>query len=66
MYKRQGYTARATPEGVSSATTRTVVVSSLVVLGLDFILTAFMSVSYTHLDVYKRQQLPAAQRRTGI
>ena len=33
----EGYTARATPEGVSSATTRTVVVSSLVVLGLDFI-----------------------------
>ena len=30
---------------VSSATTRTVVVSSLVVLGLDFILTAFM---FTH------------------
>ena len=27
----EGYTARATPEGVSSATTRTVVVSSLVV-----------------------------------
>ena len=41
----EGYTARATPEGVSSATTRTVVVSSLVVLGLDFILTAFM---FTH------------------
>ena len=41
----EGYTARATPEGVSSATTRTVVVSSLGVLGLDFILTAFM---FTH------------------
>lgn len=41
----EGYTARATPEGVSGATTRTVVVSSLVVLGLDFILTAFM---FTH------------------
>jgi len=38
----QGYTARSTPEGVSNATTKTVVVSSLVVLGLDFILTAIM------------------------
>lgn len=38
----QGYTARPTPEGVSRATTRTVVVSSLAVLGLDFILTALM------------------------
>ncbi len=38
----QGYTARPTPEGVSRATTRTVVVSSLAVLGLDFILTAMM------------------------
>jgi phospholipid/cholesterol/gamma-HCH transport system permease protein len=38
----QGYEAQATPEGVSKATTRTVVVSSLSVLGLDFILTAMM------------------------
>ena len=38
----QGYMARPTPEGVSRATTRTVVVSSLAVLGLDFILTAMM------------------------
>jgi len=38
----QGYTARPTPEGVSRATTRTVVVASLAVLGLDFILTALM------------------------
>jgi phospholipid/cholesterol/gamma-HCH transport system permease protein len=38
----QGYTAKATPEGVSRATTRTVVVASLAVLGLDFILTALM------------------------
>ena len=38
----QGYIARPTPEGVSQATTRTVVVSSLLVLGLDFIMTAFM------------------------
>jgi phospholipid/cholesterol/gamma-HCH transport system permease protein len=38
----QGYEAQATPEGVSSATTRTVVMSSLSVLGLDFILTAMM------------------------
>ena len=38
----QGYNAKATPEGVSRATTRTVVVASLGVLGLDFILTAMM------------------------
>ena len=34
--------ARPTPEGVSRATTRTVVISSLMVLGLDFIMTAMM------------------------
>jgi phospholipid/cholesterol/gamma-HCH transport system permease protein len=38
----QGYEANATPEGVAKATTRTVVISSLAVLGLDFILTALM------------------------
>ena len=38
----QGYVARPTPEGVASATTRCVVISSLSVLGLDFILTAMM------------------------
>jgi phospholipid/cholesterol/gamma-HCH transport system permease protein len=38
----QGFEAQATPEGVSKATTRTVVVASLAVLGLDFILTAMM------------------------
>ena len=38
----QGYEAEATPEGVAYATTRTVVVSSLAVLGIDFILTALM------------------------
>jgi phospholipid/cholesterol/gamma-HCH transport system permease protein len=38
----QGYAAQPTPEGVSSATTRTVVISSLSVLGLDFILTVMM------------------------
>ncbi|SUA55576.1 lipid asymmetry maintenance ABC transporter permease subunit MlaE [Oligella urethralis] len=38
----QGWTCRATPEGVSQATTRTVVISSLTVLGLDFLLTAVM------------------------
>jgi phospholipid/cholesterol/gamma-HCH transport system permease protein len=37
-----GYEARATPEGVSRATTTTVVVSSLTVLLFDFILTAMM------------------------
>ena len=38
----QGYETKATPEGVAYATTRTVVVSSLAVLGMDFILTALM------------------------
>lgn len=38
----QGYEAQATPEGVSSATTRTVVMASLSVLGLDFVLTVMM------------------------
>lgn len=38
----EGYSAVPTAEGVSRATTRTVVVSALVVLALDFILTAFM------------------------
>ncbi|MEJ1296330.1 MAG: lipid asymmetry maintenance ABC transporter permease subunit MlaE [Candidatus Sedimenticola sp. (ex Thyasira tokunagai)] len=38
----QGYDAVPTSEGVSRATTRTVVHSSLAVLGLDFILTALM------------------------
>lgn len=38
----QGYEAQATPEGVSRATTRTVVIASLIVLGLDFVLTALM------------------------
>ena len=38
----QGFEATPTPEGVSEATTRTVVISSLLVLGLDFVLTALM------------------------
>lgn len=38
----QGYVTEATPEGVAYATTRTVVISSLSVLGMDFILTALM------------------------
>jgi len=38
----QGYESTATPEGVSQATTRTVVVASLWVLALDFVLTALM------------------------
>ncbi|WOG29181.1 lipid asymmetry maintenance ABC transporter permease subunit MlaE [Endozoicomonas sp. 8E] len=38
----QGYDAIPTSEGVSRATTRTVVYSSLAILGLDFILTAVM------------------------
>jgi phospholipid/cholesterol/gamma-HCH transport system permease protein len=38
----EGFDAPPTAEGVSRATTRTVVTSSLTVLGLDFILTSFM------------------------
>ena len=38
----QGYHAAPTSEGVSRATTTTVVVSSLAILALDFVLTAFM------------------------
>jgi phospholipid/cholesterol/gamma-HCH transport system permease protein len=38
----QGYDATPTAEGVSRATTRTVVHSALSVLGLDFVLTALM------------------------
>ena len=38
----EGYDAPPTAEGVSRATTRTVVTSSLAILGLDFVLTAFM------------------------
>lgn len=38
----EGYDAMPTSEGVSRATTRTVVHSALVVLGLDFVLTALM------------------------
>lgn len=38
----EGFDAPPTAEGVSRATTRTVVTSSLTILALDFILTAFM------------------------
>ena len=38
----EGYDAQPTAEGVSSATTRTVVTSSLAILALDFVLTALM------------------------
>ena len=38
----QGYQAQPTPEDVSRATTRTVVIASLMVWGLDFIMTALM------------------------
>lgn len=38
----QGFNCVATAEGISQATTRTVVYSSLAVLGLDFLLTAMM------------------------
>jgi phospholipid/cholesterol/gamma-HCH transport system permease protein len=38
----QGYSCEPTAEGISRATTRTVVYSSLAVLGFDFLLTAMM------------------------
>jgi len=38
----EGYDTVPTSEGVSRATTRTVVHGSLAVLGLDFVLTALM------------------------
>jgi phospholipid/cholesterol/gamma-HCH transport system permease protein len=38
----QGFTTPPTSEGVAYATTRTVVFSSIVVLALDFVLTAFL------------------------
>mgnify|MGYP001765929465 CR=1 FL=1 len=38
----QGHETEATPEGVAYATTRTVVISSLAVLAMDFVLTALM------------------------
>jgi phospholipid/cholesterol/gamma-HCH transport system permease protein len=38
----QGYFAEPTSAGIASATTRTVVYSSLAILGLDFVLTAMM------------------------
>jgi phospholipid/cholesterol/gamma-HCH transport system permease protein len=38
----QGYHADPTPEDVSRATTRTVVIASLMVWGLDFVMTAIM------------------------
>jgi len=37
-----GYESNATPEGVAQATTRTVVISSVTVLVLDFLLTSLM------------------------
>jgi len=38
----QGYTTAPTSEGVAHATTRTVVFSSITVLALDFVMTAFL------------------------
>jgi len=39
----QGYTTPPTSEGVAYATTRTVVASSIAILALDFIMTAFLT-----------------------
>ena len=51
----EGYDAKPTAEGVSSATTSTVVYSSLTILALDFVLTVFMFRGLT-------MSLPGAQR----
>ncbi|MFD2229676.1 lipid asymmetry maintenance ABC transporter permease subunit MlaE [Alkalimarinus sediminis] len=42
----QGYDSVPTSEGISAATTKTVVYSSLAVLGLDFVLTAVMFTAF--------------------
>ena len=44
----EGYDAPPTAEGVSRATTRTVVTSSLAILALDFVLTALMFTGGNH------------------
>jgi phospholipid/cholesterol/gamma-HCH transport system permease protein len=44
----EGYDADPTAEGISNATTRTVVTSSLAILAADFILTAFMFTGACH------------------
>ena len=44
----EGYDAPPTAEGVSRATTRTVVTSSLAILALDFVLTALMFTGGKH------------------
>jgi phospholipid/cholesterol/gamma-HCH transport system permease protein len=44
----EGYDAMPTAEGVSRATTRTVVISSLAILALDFVLTALMFTGGNH------------------
>ena len=41
-----GYISRPTPDGVSRATTSTVVLSSMLVLGLDFMMTAGMFTTF--------------------
>jgi len=38
----EGFDAKPTAEGVAGATTRTVVISSLAILALDFVMTVFM------------------------
>lgn len=44
----EGYDANPTAEGVSAATTRTVVISALAILALDLMLTIFMFRGSTH------------------
>ena len=50
----QGYQAQPTPEDVSGATTRTVVISSLMVWWLDFMMTALMFSKYLPINDKQR------------
>lgn len=50
----QGYSSRPTPDGVSRATTRTVVISSLLVLGVDFMMTALMFPEFNFFELTDR------------
>jgi hypothetical protein len=58
----EGFDASPTAEGVSSATTRTVVESSLAILALDFVLTVFM---FRALNVAPRMNVGRSRSTLG-
>ena len=60
----EGYDAPPTAEGVSGATTRTVVTSSLAILALDFVLTAFMFTGSLR-DRWSERPRPVGRRLRG-